>query len=80
MPTVARVGPYRLFFFGNEGFEPRHVHVPREARVAKFWLRPVALASSGGFAGHELRRIQRLVEARQARLEEAWDEFFAARE
>ena len=79
MPTVARAGPYRIFFFGNEGFEPRHVHIQRDRRVAKFWLRPVALASPGGFSARELRRIQRLVEARQVQLEEAWDEFFATR-
>ena len=79
MPTVARVGPYRFFFFGNEGFEPPHVHVQRDRKVAKLWLRPVALASGGGFSPREARRIQRLVEARRDALEEAWHEFFAAR-
>ena len=27
MPTVLRVGPYRLFFFSADRDEPRHVHV-----------------------------------------------------
>lgn len=78
MPTVARIGPYRFFFFANEGLEPAHIHVQRERSLAKFWLRPVALASSTGFAAHEIRRIERLVEENRDRFEEAWHEFFAA--
>jgi hypothetical protein len=77
MPTVLHSGPYRLFFFGNEGWEPAHVHVQRDHAIAKFWLRPVALASYDGFRTHELRRIERLVIEHSSRLEEAWNEFFA---
>ena len=77
MPTVARLGPYRFFFFGNEGLEPRHVHVRRDRSLAKFWLRPIALASSSGFSPREIRRIQRLAEENRSRFEESWDEFFS---
>jgi hypothetical protein len=77
VPTLARIGPYRFFFFGNEGLEPMHVHVQRDHALAKFWLQPVALASSSEFAAHELRRIQRLVEENRSQFEEAWREFFA---
>jgi hypothetical protein len=41
MPTVVRVGPYRMFFYSNEGSEPAHVHVEAGDHVAKFWLSPV---------------------------------------
>jgi len=75
-PTILRVGPYRLFFFSNEGHEPPHVHVQDGGRLAKFWLDPVALAASTGFAAHELTRIQTLVTEHRDRLKEAWDEFF----
>jgi len=78
MPTIARIGPYRFFFYGNEGLEPPHIHVQRDRSVAKFWLRPVALASAGGFAGHELRQLYRLVEENREHFEEAWREFFSA--
>ncbi|MGH7336086.1 MAG: DUF4160 domain-containing protein [Myxococcota bacterium] len=80
MPTAARIGPYRFFFFGNEGSEPMHIHVQRDRGLAKFWLQPVALASSTGFADHELRRVQRLVEENRQRFEEAWREFFPAQQ
>jgi uncharacterized protein DUF4160 len=49
MPTVFRWGPYRFFFFGNDGSEPPHVHVQRDRALAKIWLRPVALASTTDF-------------------------------
>ena len=75
-PTVGRIGPYRVFFFGNEGFEPPHVHVQRERRLGKFWLRPVRLAASTGFSAHELRQIQRIVVENEAKFLEAWNEFF----
>jgi hypothetical protein len=49
MPTVLRIGPYRLFFYAGDRDEPEHVHVERDDRVAKFWLDPVRLQRSGGF-------------------------------
>jgi hypothetical protein len=36
VPTVARIGPYRFFFFGNESLEPPHIHVQRDRNLAKF--------------------------------------------
>jgi hypothetical protein len=50
MPTVLRTGPYRFYFYSHETNEPPHVHVQRDARSAKFWLRPVGLAHNFGFA------------------------------
>jgi len=78
VPAVARIGPYRFFFFANEGLEPMHIHVQRDRALVEFWLHPIALASSVGFPGHELREIHRLVEEDRQRLEEAWREFFSA--
>jgi hypothetical protein len=76
MPTIARTGPYRIFFFSNEGSEPAHVHVQRESALAKFWLKPVALAAASGFGAHELRRIAVIVEENRQIWLEAWNEFF----
>jgi hypothetical protein len=77
MPTILRLGPYRFFFYSNEGSEPRHVHVQHERRLAKFWLRPPALSSSTGFSARELHKLLEMVETHQSVLVEAWDEFFA---
>lgn len=76
MPTIDRIGPYRFFFYANEQGEPPHVHVQRESMLAKFWLDPVSLSSSTGFAAHELNQIEKLVSERRTAYLEAWHEFF----
>ena len=76
MPTVAQIGPYRFFFYSNEGDERPHIHVKREAKVAKFRLDPVGLAAPGGFASHELRELERLVTEHRGAWIEAWHEYF----
>ncbi|MCX6896146.1 MAG: DUF4160 domain-containing protein [Verrucomicrobia bacterium] len=72
MPTVMRIGPYRFHFYSREGSEPPHIHVARDDFEAKFWLRPVALASNHGFVRAELVRIEALVEENCQKLLEAY--------
>lgn len=54
MPTVLRVGPYRLFFYAGDRHEPMHVHVEREDKIAKFWIDSIRLQKSGGFNRMEI--------------------------
>lgn len=76
MPTVSREGPYRFYFYAGDREEPRHVHVERDERIAKIWLDPVRLQSSGGFSRAEIGRILRLVHSHRRHLQEAWDAYF----
>ena len=76
MPTILRVGPYRFFFYASDRNEPVHIHVEREDNVAKFWLDPVRLQTSGGFNRLELKRIRAIIDENQQELMEAWDEYF----
>lgn len=76
MPTVLRVGPYRFFFYASDRDEPAHIHVEREDSVAKFWLDPVRLQSSGGLSRVDISRIEKLVSKHQPELMEAWNEYF----
>lgn len=78
MPTVLRAGPYRFFFYAGDKNEPRHVHVERDDRIAKFWLEPVRLKTSGGFSRTELGKIQETIEENQTRLVEAWNDYFGS--
>jgi hypothetical protein len=75
-PTILRKGPYRFFFFSSDRSEPKHIHISRERRVAKFWLEPVTVASDGGFPHNELNKIAALVLEHQAALLKAGDDFF----
>jgi hypothetical protein len=77
---VHREGPYRFFFYSADHNEPPHVHVERDRNRAKFWLQPVRLARSGGFAAQELRQLGRLVTDREELFLRAWDDHFTATE
>ncbi len=78
MPTIARVGPYRVYFFSHDRGEPPHVHVDRENDTAKFWLDPVALAFNIGFRAKELRDVQRVVIEHATEWLEIWHDNFDA--
>jgi hypothetical protein len=70
------VWPYRAFFYSNEGMEPPHVHVERDGKMAKFWLDPVRLESSGRYREEDLQTIERWVKENQVVFRKAWYEYF----
>jgi hypothetical protein len=76
MPTVLQDGPYDFVFFSSDRGEPRHVHVKRDRKIAKFWLEPVEPVNNHGFTAHELRVIKRLVVENMETLLEAWHDYF----
>ena len=76
MPTIARIGPYRFFFYSSNGTEPIHVHVERDDHTAKFWLHPIRLHYSKGFSSAELLKIQKKIEEKVTEFERNWNEFF----
>ena len=78
MPTVLTIGPFRFFFYSNENFEPAHIHIQRDNMLAKFWLRPVALASSTRFSPKELRKLEALVSENKELFLETWNEYFSS--
>ena len=76
MPTAARYGPYRLFFYSSDRDEPAHVHVERDAAVAKFWLAGAETAWSRGFPPAELRRIRSIILRNRTTLLQKWHGHF----
>lgn len=75
-PTVLESGPYRFFFFASDRREPPHVHVKRDAKLAKFWLAPVRAAYNYGFSPTELNRIAAIVRTNESALLKAWHDYF----
>lgn len=78
MPTVLRWGPYRAFFYSNEGDEPAHVHVRAGGNEAKFWLHDMSLALNAGFPAHEINAIIRHLKLNRDELLDAWLRHFGA--
>ena len=52
------------------------MHIESGDNLAKFWLAPVRLAYSYGFAAHEERELLRLVENHRDEFERRWHEHF----
>lgn len=78
MPTIKNIpGPYRFFFYAGDKDEPQHIHIERDDKIAKFWLDPIRLQSSGGFNRQEINRIQEIIQEYQIQLMEGWNEYFS---
>jgi Domain of unknown function (DUF4160) len=78
VPTVLRWGPYRAFFYSNEGDEPAHVHVRAGEKEAKVWLHDLTVAVNAGFPAHEIGDIIRHLRQNRDLLTSAWNEHFGA--
>ena len=76
VPTIFRDGPYRFFFYSNEGNEPVHIHVRASDELAKFWVNPIILENTVRFGPHELREIRRILSDRVDSIQKSWDEHF----
>ena len=76
MPTVLRIGVFRLYFYSHEPNERPHVHVDRDEATIKVWLEPMEVAKSRGFRAHEIGGILIMVAEHQEHLLEAWHEYF----
>lgn len=76
LPTVLRWGPYRAFFYSNEGSEPAHVHVRAGDREVKVWLHALSVAMNAGFPAHEITGILGELRTNREMLLNAWHEHF----
>jgi hypothetical protein len=76
MPTVMRFGPFRFFFYSNEGDEPPHIHVRSADGEAKFWLEPFGVAWSQGLNDRQINQVARHIRDNLTYLVEAWNEYF----
>jgi hypothetical protein len=75
MPTIFIAG-YRFRFYSSDVHEPPHVHVIHDDNEAKIWLELIQLEYNRGYNRAELNRVLKLTEQNQARLLEAWHEYF----
>ena len=76
MPTVLRIGAFRLYFYSHEPNEPPHIHVDRGDATIKVWLDSMEVAKSRGFRAHEIGGIVTMVEEHRTALLEAWHDYF----
>ncbi len=61
MPIVLRIRGYRFWFYSADLSEPPHVHVGKENKEAKYWVKSIRLANSRGFREQELNEIEKIL-------------------
>ena len=76
MPTVFYIDGFRFFFYSNEHL-PKHIHIEKAKKTAKFNIENIELIKSSGFKSSELKTIRNLVEENQELLIVKWNEFFS---
>ena len=76
MPTIVIIDGFRFFFYSNEHL-PKHIHVEKAEKTAKFDIEVVELTKSYRFSASELKLIRKLIEVNQELFIQKWDEFFS---
>jgi hypothetical protein len=78
MPTLLRWKGYRFFFYSADGWEPPHVHVAKDGRETKIWLRDITVAVNLGFSAWDLNEIIAATRDHQTAFMEARNDYFGA--
>ena len=60
MPTIFKQNGFRFFFYSNDHL-PKHIHIEKSGKTAKFFLDPIHLVVSKKFSASELREIRILI-------------------
>jgi hypothetical protein len=76
MPTLLRIGGFRIYITSHDRGEPPHVHVDRQDASAEFWLAPMRLAYTIGFSPRELRSIEQMLSENETILSKGWHDYF----
>lgn len=75
MPTIFKQNGFRFFFYSNDHL-PKHIHIEKSGKTAKFFLDPIQLVVSKKFSASELREIRILIQDNLKLIESSWDEYF----
>jgi Domain of unknown function (DUF4160) len=78
MPTLLRWKGYRFHFYSADGWEPPHVHIVRDGKEAKIWLRDLVVAINLGYSARELNEIIRKTRDEKIAFARAWNDYFDA--
>lgn len=73
MPTVLRIGPYRVIIFTND-HPPAHVHVARDGRMVKVGLQPIQILEYDRELKKDLGKVKAIVEDNLQFLLDRWNE------
>ena len=61
MSTILLINGYRFFFYSNEHL-PKHIHIEKAEKTAKFNIDFIELIKSRQLTTSELREVKRIIE------------------
>jgi hypothetical protein len=67
-----------VLFYSADGWEPPHVHVAKDGKEAKVWLRDLAVAVNIGYSAKDLHEIVVACRDHRSAFMEAWNDHFGA--
>ena len=75
MPTVLWLNGFRFFFYSND-HKPKHIHIEKDGKTAKFNIEPIELIKSKRFNASEMKKVRMMVEDNVELFNLRWNEYF----
>nr|WP_245197676.1 DUF4160 domain-containing protein [Jiella mangrovi] len=63
-------------FYSKEIGEPPHIHILKDGKQLKVWLKDMRLARNAGFSAREVNAIMKIVAKNNDSFLEAWNDHF----
>jgi hypothetical protein len=76
MPTLLIWRGYKFRFYASDRYEPPHVHIAKDGRSAKVWLRDLEIEYRHGYNDREIADLMTVVTEHQDDWIRAWNDFF----
>ncbi|MEM0900668.1 MAG: DUF4160 domain-containing protein [Pseudomonadota bacterium] len=76
MPTLLIWRGFKFRFYSSDASEPPHVHIAKDGKSAKVWLKSLELASNNGYTEQEIRKLIAIIADNRSDWLENWNEFF----
>lgn len=76
MPTLLIWHGYKFRFYALDQDEPPHVHIVKDGKSLKIWLRNLDVANNRGYNEQEVARLTAIVSKRRDEWIGAWNDFF----
>ncbi len=76
MPTLLIWHGYKFRFYALDIGEPPHVHIVKDGRSLKVWLKNLEVARNNGYNEQEIGRLLEVAAEHRNEWIGAWDDFF----
>ncbi len=76
MPTLLIWHGYKFRFYALNLGEPPHVHIAKDGRSLKVWLRSLEVAKNSGYNDREVSQLLMVVSEHRDEWMRVWNDFF----